>query len=268
MGNETQSQLLPLDIERVVVFPAGGKFHRHTFNRIGGKDWEGFFSKIDAEVEQRDGTVTRTISTQAAMLWLYSQCVKRAEGYRVSDGRALEDLPQWRERVPQGHRLKAADILMQCDTANAAEDLIEAEGDVVTLDAVWSEVEGSRLLAADDPKANSLELIHVQGGMRKFCGLVHHFAAPSAEHRRRFLRARSRAVVAGGGRSGKTIIPSAQPLLMKLYDELVISVEGYSIAGRPLSGREEIAREMDGYHKVVAAAAIFTTTMPAELTEN
>ena len=94
--------------------------------------------------------------------------------------------------------------------------------------------------------------------------LVHRFATPSADHRRRFLRARSRTTVVGGSRAGKTLIASTQPVLAKLYDELIVSVDGYSVSGRPLSGREEIAREMDGYHKVAAARELFETRMAEE----
>jgi len=246
---DEQKQLLPLDIERVVVFRSGGSVYRHVFRRIGANDWDGFFNKIEAEIEQNGNAVTRTVSADAAALWLYGQCVLRAEGYRVSDGRKLEALPVWRERIPIGHRLKAANLLASVTVQTGHEDLIEAEGEIVTLDATWSEADGQ------------------EAGMAKFCGLVHRFSTPTAEHRRRFLRARSRATVVGGSRSGRTTIPSAQPVLAKLYDELIGSVDGYAIGGRVLTGRDEIAREMDAYHKVVAAREIFETIMPEDAAE-
>jgi hypothetical protein len=55
--------------------------------------------------------------------------------------------------------------------------------------------------------------------------------------------------------------------LAKLYDELIVSVDGYTVSGRPLSGRDEIAHEMDAFHKVIAAREIFDTRMPQEAAE-
>jgi hypothetical protein len=44
---------------------------------------------------------------------------------------------------------------------------------------------------------------------------------------------------------------------MKIYDDLIESVEGYSIGHEPLANVEEIKREMDGAHKAAAALALF-----------
>ncbi len=44
---------------------------------------------------------------------------------------------------------------------------------------------------------------------------------------------------------------------MKLYDELIESVEGYSVAGQPLTDVEAIKQEMDGAHKAAAALELF-----------
>jgi hypothetical protein len=260
MAEETQ--LLPLDIERVVAFRAGDKIYRHIFRRITAKDWDGFFAKIEAEIEQSDGKTTRTVCTESASLWLYSQCVVRAEGYRVSDGRKLEELLEWRERVPVKHRMKAAEVLVQVLVAKGDDDLIEAEGERVTLDAVWTEAPPVPPLS--DRKSGC---IYPDAGMAKFTALGHRFATPTADQRRRFLRARSRTTVIGGSRTGRTLMASTQTLLAKLYDELIVSVEGYSVSGRALGGREEIAHEMDAFHKVIAAREIFETRMPEEAAE-
>jgi hypothetical protein len=45
--------------------------------------------------------------------------------------------------------------------------------------------------------------------------------------------------------------------LVKLYDELVESVAGYSVGARELSCKSEIVREMDSFHKAYAAATLF-----------
>jgi hypothetical protein len=54
-----------------------------------------------------------------------------------------------------------------------------------------------------------------------------------------------------------TTYPSRQLIAMKLYDELIDSVDGYSANGEPLADAETIQREMDGAHKASAALALF-----------
>ena len=241
--------LLPLDApERTIAFRTGEKTYRHTFRRVTADDWNGFFSRIEAEMEQNGRTATQMVNTNVAALWLYSRVVIRAEGYSVRDGRKLEDLPEWRERIPQNHRLHATDVLMKVSVSGRDEGMLEAEGERVELTALWTAgLAGTAMVS--------------------FSKLMHYFETPSAEHRRRYLRARSRTTVVGGSRAGKTLIPSAQPLLMKLYDELVTGVGGYSVAGRPLTEKAEIVANMDALHKVCAASELFETRVAEDASE-
>jgi hypothetical protein len=55
---------------------------------------------------------------------------------------------------------------------------------------------------------------------------------------------------------------------MGLYDELIQSVDGYGVDGKPLEGVEIIRREMDGYHKAESIAQLFyDQTEPATAAE-
>jgi len=238
--------LLPLDApERIVVFRSGQRSYRHVFRRICAADWEKFFSAVVAEFRNESGGYSQLLDTDCASLKLYSLAIQRVEGYRTRDGVAVESLTDWKARIPQNHQLTAVDLLMKVGpTEHADESLLESEGVTILLDALWNE--------GDD------------GAMRQYRGLAHRFASPTAEHRRRFLRARNRAFVAGGSRAGTTIIPSAHPVLAKLYDELVLSVEGYSAAGAALTSREQIAREMDSVHKAAAVGELFPTALPRD----
>lgn len=236
MPDESQ-QLLPLDLdERVSVVKFGGRFYYYAFHRITSADWDGFFSRIEAELEDDKGAVNRMTTSDVGALWLFSEAAIRAER-SVSDGRAAEDLPTWKAKIPQDHCIAAVNKLTAVWIKDL-DDVLEAEGERVELDAFWT---------ASRPV----------NGMLKFCGLVHRFNTPSADQRRRFQRARHRVRVVGGSRSGRTMISCTLSLLAKLYDELIQSVEGYSVNGRPLGGRDEVIREMDAYHKASAAAALF-----------
>jgi len=117
--------------------------------------------------------------------------------------------------------------------------------EVIRLDALWSNSEG---------------------GTDKVVGLKHAFGTPTVEQQRRYNRDMSRSQVVGGSRTGKTRWLGAQPTLVELYDELITAVDGYSVNGQVLDfdnpDREAIIRNMDTFHKVVAAEALFTPVQP------
>lgn len=239
---ESASELLPLDArERVCVFRSGGRSCRHIFRRITSAHWELFFAHVVAEFQQQKSGYMQVVDSNYAMLVLYSKVILRVEGYETPDGIEPNKLPDWPECVPQEHRLPSIELLMRMSRTEAENRfMLQSGGKRVQVDATWNEAE--------------------PGNMKVYRGLVHKFATPKQEHRRRFLKTRSRAFIAGGSRTATTVIPSAYPSLVKLYDDLVESVEGYSIAGRPLETRDEIAREMDGFHKTVAVSRLFQTS--------
>ena len=237
---KTTEQLLPLDLqERAVMVGKGSHKTTHFFRRLKDKDSEGFSSRVDTELEQRDAEVIRTVNTQTACLWLYRNAIVRVEGYQLEDGRPITELANWKERIPRPHAIRAVNLLTDISSSRPEfGNVIVSEGDLVVLDALWT---------ADESGT----------GMRKYSGLKHYFASATADQQRRFDRTRNKAVIVGDRRRGRTIIPSSQQLFVSLYDELIRRVEGYSVGGRPLEGRDEIVREMDSFHKSVAARALF-----------
>ncbi|HLZ93374.1 MAG TPA: hypothetical protein VKQ28_16840 [Candidatus Acidoferrum sp.] len=244
LAKPEQHDLLPLDArERAVVFRSGGKSYQHVFRRLSATDWENFFAHVVAEFRQEKGGFMQVVDTDYASLVLYAKAIQRVSGYRTADGREPHQLPGWPECIPQHHRLAAIDLLMKVQLSELADDsLLPADGAVVTIDAMWNE--------------NSSE----PGTMKQYRGLMHRFASPTAEHRRRFLKSKNRSFVAGGSRNGTTMIPSAHPVLVKLYDELIEGAEGYIAGGRELSGKDEIVREMDAFHKSATVARLFRTS--------
>jgi hypothetical protein len=234
-------ELLPIDAaERVVCWENGeGKQRRHTFRRITPDMWNEYFSKIVIETDRRSELVDFT----GAQLWLYVEAATAADGYAVRGGGKLTDLARWQDRIPVGQRKQAVDIL--CSVSRSASDAIEIEPEieVVRLDSLWGE----------DGK----------GGMKKYSGLIHRLSPPTVDHQQRFSRENSRALVVGGSRDGRTIHAPKQRILVKLYDELVQSVEGYSFKGAPLTDRETVVREMDLFHKVAAVADLFSARAEA-----
>jgi hypothetical protein len=237
-----KTELLPLDsAARMAVFRSGGKTYRHAFRRFAAADWDSFFVHVVAEFKREKGGFMQVVDMDYASLVLYARAIQRVDGYQTRDGRAPHELPTWPECIPQHHRLAAMGLVMNVTHSEAGDDsMLEAESVPVTIDAMWNE---------DAP-----------GAMKQYRGLVHHFASPTAEHRRRLLKAKNRAFVAGGSRNGTTVIPSGHGVLVKLYDDLIERVDGYSIAGRALAGKEEIVREMDAFHKSAVVARLFQTS--------
>ncbi len=235
-------ELLPLDApERIAVFKSGGKTYRHIFRRFTAADWEKFYAGVVVEFKKEGGGTAQVIDLESPSLTVYTRAILRVEGYTTRDGRKPEDLPAWPECVPQHHRLAAMGLIMNLTHSETAdESILESEGASVRIDAMWNEGE--------------------PGAMKQYRGLVHHFVMPTAEHRRRVLRAKNRAFVVGGSRKGTTAIPSGHPVLVKLYDELIETVEGYSVDGRAAAGKEQLAREMDAFHKAAVAARLFQTS--------
>jgi hypothetical protein len=249
--SQIAEQLLPLDLpERAVVLGKGSHKTTHFFRRLKAKDGEGFSSRIDSQIEQRDGEMIRTINVQSASLWLYQNAIARVEGYRLEDGRPVMDLPNWKERIPRAHAIRAVNLLTNISFSRPEfGNQVCCEGDLVLIDAVWS---------ADESGS----------GMQKYSGLKHYFASPTLSQQDRFNRARNRVSVVGDRRHGRTIFPSAQPVFASFYDELIQRVEGYSIGGRALDGHDEIVREMDIFHKYGAAQGLFESDIDESAEED
>ncbi len=194
----------------------------HVFRRITQADWNAYFTAgavpPDSENAGRD----------ANALALYRSAILRVEGYQTRSGRAPETLPAWPECIPVEDRLAAIDLLLK---------------------TFWAFPTGSFSIDENSGRV-SFEILSSDGKpgpMRRYFSAVHHFRPPIGKHREQFFLAR--AMHADEGESAFTT-------LISIYDELIELVEGYSVSGRELCSREEIVREMDAYHKAIAAGLL------------
>jgi hypothetical protein len=230
---------IELTQERVVSFQLSPK-NQFTFyfRRLTPEDWKKFFVAIAIESEtEKDGRTDR-IDFRTASLLLFEDTIQRVEGYKTSSGDFMA-LPNWRDRIPFGHKIKAAEFLQEVKVSEEdREYIIDASVDEVYLDVTWG---SSR-----------------PGTMSRYTGIIHRFNPPTVKQRQKFTRALSESRVIGGSRTNKTIYPGRQGLLAELYDELVVSVEGYMLNGAPLTNVEVIRKEMDTFHKVAAVQQLFT----------
>ncbi|MGH9581048.1 MAG: hypothetical protein ACRD2R_08645, partial [Terriglobales bacterium] len=96
-----------------------------------------------------------------------------------------------------------------------------------------------------------------KGRMVRHEGLIHCLQSPTVEHQRRYKKAMGQTRVVRGALHRKTLYAGCQEVLCGIYDELIMGVEGYALAGKALANVEEIRREMDGSHKLAAAQQLF-----------
>lgn len=247
----TNEALLELNSQRIIVLVDRGHEYRLGCRRITDADWLRYFAGIVVTSEQKGRERINVIDVTSPRLALAEDVLETAGGYKVAGPTMLTDLPNWQTRIPLNHRQQLGETLADVRPSQADSELtIHAEGEEVLLDASWTAVEGESGIT-----------------MQRFVGLKHVLKTPMEEQHRRYSREASRSKVIGGSRNGKTVYQGAQPLLAKLYDELVLGVEGYSIDGLALTTKDQIVREMDMLHKVMAAQELFQPQNTAQLAE-
>lgn len=234
-----ENAFIDLGAPRTVSFKTeGGQAVTYEFRRIEEKDWRSFFAGVIVESETVGKQRVDRIDSRDAGLGLVDAALVSVSGYQTRDGAAVSSWPNWKQRLPYGHRVRAANLLQDVKISTTPRVLfLEPDTDEVVLRAAWGSA--------------------TPGTMLYFDGLVHRFTPPSAEDARKFNRAMSEVRVVGGSRNGRTVYPAKHGLLADLYDRLIVGVEGYAVGGRPLAAREDIVRNMDAFHKMAAAQQLF-----------
>ncbi len=92
---------------------------------------------------------------------------------------------------------------------------------------------------------------------RAYPRLVHLFRPPTVADERTYRRLLAETLIVRGSRHPRTLIPARLPALCRLYDSLILSVEGYALEGRPLASSVHAIQSMDPWHKRVAVQALF-----------
>jgi hypothetical protein len=231
---------IELATPRVIVIEERGKQFTLTLSRITKNQWMHYFDGIVSASENQGGKRVDSFDSSSARIELVEKSLIDAQGYVTVDGSPVTATADWQSLLPLSHRLGAANAIVSVERAEPSDDEpIVLGAEAVYLNAVWS---------ADD-----------KGIMQKYRGLCHRFKTPNGEQQHRFSRDSSRSRIVGGSRKGKTLWIGPQPTLVELYDELIVSVDGYQVNGVELDAdRDAIVAEMDTYHKVAAADILFS----------
>lgn len=231
MNDEVEQALLPLDTPRQINLKVGDKTFSYFFRRLTGKDWDSYYAGIVNHAVQSNGHRERVFESEAAAVALVESTLTRAEGF--GDETALP--ANWQGALPLRHRVALSMTLRNVGASATQPGQVLCDRDEVRLAAVWP-TEGKSVL---------------------YDGLIHRFKHLTPDQLKRFNYESARVRVEGDGKDAISIYPSRQLIAMKLYDELIDTVEGYSVAGHPLVGVEAIRAEMDGAHKAAAALQLF-----------
>lgn len=222
--------LLPLDVPRQIILNT--KKHTYAWNlrRVTCADWEKFFTAIVSQTLQTEGQREQVVESDTAMIKLADGVVASVEGYGDLTG-----IEKWKDALPVQHRAAVGMVLRNVAAEKNPDEpqpcgLIE-----VRLCATW-------------PAAGQTVM---------YGGLLHRFKHPTVDQLARFNFEASRVITRGMAPNTVSIYPSRQAVAMKIYDELIESVGGYSINGKAIEGAESICREMDGAHKAAAALQVF-----------
>jgi hypothetical protein len=230
-----EANLLPLDQPRVIVLVDGKHSYTFNFHRITQEEYQRYFAAIYVAQRNEDGDLVTTQDLNTAAVTLFEETIDSVSGYAGD----FTSRPGWKAKIPPSHSLRAGWKLVEVAAVPPSDDSpIDPERMEVVLDALWSRT-------------------NVSDQVTVFKGLKHFFAPPSLEDKRRFYRAGSMSKVVGGDRKGTTIKASRHALLLELYDKLVLDVDGYSVAGKPIE-KDQIKMWMDGVHKVYAVQELFS----------
>jgi len=223
--------MLPLDEARSVTLTSKNNSFTYHLRRLTCTDWEEYFQGIIHQTLNRGNVREEIYEADTAALELVDRTLVSADGY--GDGKLPEG---WKTAVPIKHRV-AVSIALRSVAAvrDAATTPSLCDSVEVKLDATW-------------PIAHKA---------MQYSGLIHRFRQPSIADLKRFNFEAARVKVRGNAQDGVTTYPSRSAIAMKIYDDLIESVDGYSVHGKPLQTPEQIAKEMDGAHKAAAALQLF-----------
>ena len=237
-------ELAPAELIVPLKVSLAGRSYRlqHRLRPPAPPDWFAYEAALEMAVEEMpsgadDEPCYRLhVRTSDAARLLWDRLAVGVEGYEGSS--STED---WRALIPLAHKEAAVSSLTLVAPSTAA---YSTDND--------SANNFFPLLA--DERAVVLEAARAG---RAYPRLVHRFRPPSVENERSYRRLLSETLLVRGSRAPRTLLPARLPGLVRLYDQLILAAEGYSVAGQPPASSLQLIQHMDAWHKRVAVQALF-----------
>lgn len=240
-------ELVPEEIFVPLKVTHAGHTYRvsHCLRPPAPADWYAYEAALEPAVEElppdaAGGEPSYRLALRAsdAALELWARLIRRVEGY-AAPAPAEAD---WADLIPLAH--KEASVRALTLVAPALADVAGPNGFFP--------------LAAEEVRVT----LEAAAGGAAYPRLVHRFRAPSVEAERRYRRLLADNFIVRGSRASRTLLPPRLPALVRLYDQLILGVEGYAFRGQPLASSLDAIQNMDAWHKRVAVEALFGTPAP------
>ena len=231
------------------VTQAGRSYHlRHLLRPPLAADWCAYEAALKPEVEELPGpdggdevSYRLRVRTTDAALLLWERLALRVEGYLLPE---VNGDAGWRGAIPLAHKEAAVRALTLVAPASVSpQDTSNNGGFAVGCGEV------------------AVELECVSAGVA-YPRLAHFFRPPTVEAERAYRRLLAETLIVRGGRAPRTLLPARLPALVRLYDDLILRAEGYSLSGQPLASSTQAIQHMDAWHKRVAVQTLFGDLTP------
>jgi len=269
-NNPKLFELAPAEVVVPLQVTHAGHRYRvcHRLRPPAPDDWYTYEAALQPAVEElgdaAEPSFRLVLRASEAALDLWTRLVRRVEGYVLpntsghdfsradSEGHphegptgGLVSSPaggvggnaDWRELIPLAHKEAAVRALTLVAPARA-----DAAGP-----------NGFFPLAAEEVRV----VLEAAANGAAYPRLAHRFRPPTVEAERRYRRLLADNFIVRGGRTPRTLLPPRLPALTRLYDQLILGVEGYTLRGRPLASSLDAVQNMDAWHKRVAVEALF-----------
>jgi hypothetical protein len=233
MTRKKDNAMLPLDQPRSITLKGAKQKYTYHLRRVTVQDWLTYYAGTVNKTLNRGREREDIFDSDSALIEMVEGLLTGAEGHGDVSARK-----GWQAAVPLKHKL-AIGISLRSVGPEIAQPLDE--------DGLLPETQEVRLSAAWPAGGKTL----------MYSGLIHRFRRPGVDDLKRFNAEVSSVRTRGTAMDGITVRPSQHAVAMRIYDDLIESVDGYSIDGKPLEGAEAIRREMDGAHKAAAALELF-----------
>jgi hypothetical protein len=231
---------------------------KHFFRLPTLQDWADYFKGV-SELGLSRGRESFEVSDslQAKNLGLWERLSLRVEGY-VIDGVELMEKGNWKELVPLPHKLQAVSGFM---TTWRKEDDIEED---VVLDLGSDDIEVRLIVLQNVKDEETQEDVMTQHE------LLFHFTTPDTadyklmsklQSKMRLTRTRERNV-------SSISIPTDITPYAKLFDKLVVSVDGYLYNGVNVMEQDNWRDLIDAFHKREAIGDLFTSEFAEDEEKN
>ena len=261
MSNEANTakllELAPAEIAIPLKVIHAGRTYRlcHLLRPPTAADWFAYEAALEMAVEElppagdSDEPCFRLqVRSSDAALELWNRLARRVEGYDLpaaslrQAGLPAETDADWRALIPLAHKeaaVNALSLVAPVQASAAAAPGISPNGHFP-------------LLANE----TAIVLEAIVAGVA-YPRLVHRFHPPSVDAERAYRRLLAETLIVRGSRTPRTLLPARLPGLVRLYDQLIVGIEGYSLNGQPLTDPHQVVRAMDAWHKRVAVQALF-----------